>query len=369
MRLLLTGPLLTVATLLPAVHGQWLHYPTPGIPRTSDGRPDLTAAAPKAPDGKPDLSGIWQAETGGYDLNIVSDLKPNEVQPWAEQLYRGRMENFSKENPGLRCLPGIGPEMDFGMFKIFQTPHALAILDGSDSRQVLTDGRPLPKDPNPTWQGYSVGHWEGDTLVIQSAGFNDRTWLDFGGHPHTEALRVTEQFHRKDFGHMEITMTLDDAKVYARPWTIRLSATLQPDTELLEYVCNENERDLQHIVVTEADRKKSRTQVTVAPEILARYTGLYEMVDHTGKPLDRNGEPLKEGAKPDLLSVVIDNDQLKLALPGSSGKIAMTPESETTFNIAGQPFEFVRDSNGVTTHFIVHAVEGDMKAIRRGSLP
>jgi len=369
MRFCQPGPVLLALFLVTArgAHAQWLHYPTPGIPRTADGKPNLIAPAPKGLDGKPDLSGIWLGQSGGYDLNLVSDLKAAEIQPWAETLYQSRSENFSKENPGLRCLPGIGPGIDLGEYKIFQTPGALAFLTGGDSRQVLTDGRPLPEDPNPTWQGYSVGHWEGDTLVIQSAGFNDRTWLDFGGHPHTEALRVTERFHRKDFGHMDVSLTFEDPKAYTRPWTISVPAELEPDTEVLEYVCNENERDLQHIIVTEADRKKNRIKVTIAPAILSKYVGLYEFVDHDGKPLDRNGQPRDPGAKPDLTSVVLDDDQLKLILPGTTGKMTLAPESETTFSVAGQPIEFVRDPQGATTHLIVHAVEGDMKAVRRNN--
>ncbi len=354
-----------IAIILPAANAQWLKTPTPGIPRTTDGKPNLTAPAPKTPDGKPDLSGIWQSEPGGYDLNIVSDLKPAEIQPWAEELYRHRMENFSKDHPGLRCLPGIGPQITFGMYKILQTPSAIAFITGSEARQVLTDGRGLPEDPNPTWQGYSVGHWEGDTLVIQSAGFNDRTWLDFGGHPHTEALRVTERFHRKDFGHMDLTMTFEDPKAYARPWTITMDTQLVPDTEILEYVCNENERDLPHIIVTEEDRKKSRTKVTVAPEILAKYAGSYELVDKDGKPQDRNGKRRKDDAMPDLFVVAVDGDQLILQIPGSAGKLALSAESDTTFSIAGQPVEFTTDAHGVATHFVIAAVEGDQKAVRR----
>src|SRR5262249_38805251 len=145
-----------------------------------------------------------------------------------------------------------------GPYKILQTPGVIAFLpEGfygpAVHRQVLMDGRRLPENPNPTWQGYSVGHWEGDTLVVESAGFNDQTWLDGGGHPHTDALRTTERFRRKDFGHLELRTTFDDPKAYARSWTISLTVDLMPDTELLEYVCNENERDVPHFVVTPAD--------------------------------------------------------------------------------------------------------------------
>jgi hypothetical protein len=353
--------------ILPAsADGQWLNYKAPGIPRTADGKPDLAAPTPKMPDGKPDLSGIWQGNSGGYGVNIASDLKAGEVRPWAEALYQQRKENLSKDYPGLRCLPEIGPELSLGMYKILQTPGVIGFVsDGGLFRQILTDGRPLPPDPQPTWQGYSVGHWEGDTLVVESAGFNDRTWLDFEGHPHSPELRVTERYRRKDFGHMELKMTFDDPKAYARPWTISINAELTPDTELLEYVCNENERDVQHIVVTEEDRKKSRTKVTVAPEILAKYAGVYEMVDHDGRPVDRQGKVVEPGGKSMTFNVSVAEDHLVIEL-FDAGKIPLQTESETTFSVAGQPVEFVKNAQGVVTHLVLHQVEGDFRAIRKG---
>jgi hypothetical protein len=355
------------AFILPATaHGQWLNYKAPGIPRTADGKPDLAAPAPKTPDGKPDLSGIWRPNAGGYTLNVASDLKAGDVQSWAEALYQQRKENLSKDYPGIRCLPGIGPEVSFGMYKILQTPGVMGFLgETGEFRQILTDGRPLPTDPQPTWQGYSVGHWEGDTLVVESAGFNDQTWLDFEGHPHSVELRVTERYRRKDFGHMELKMTFDDPKAYARPWTISFNAELAPDTELLEYVCNENERDAQHIVVTEADRKKNRTKVIVAPEILAKYAGVYQMVNHDGKPVDRQGKVGEQGGKPATFTVVVAEDHLVLELFGA-GKIPLQTESETTFSVAGQPVEFVKNDQGVVTHLVIRQVEGDFRAIRKG---
>lgn len=361
--------LITGSICVPAA-AQWIDYKVPGIPRNPDGKPNLTAPAPKLPDGKPDLSGIWQANAGGYDLNIATDLKTADVQPWAAALYQQRSENLSKDHPGFRCLPEIGPAVSLGMYKIVQIPNVVAFLsEGGVFRQILTDGRPLPVDPNPTWQGYSVGHWEGDTLVVESAGFNDKTWLDFAGHPHTEQLRVTERFHRRDFGHLEIKLTFEDPKAYNKPWTIAVEADLTPDTELLEYVCNENERDVQHFVVTEEDRRKTRTSVVVPVEILSKYTGQYLMVDHDGKPLDRNGKPAEPGAKPDLLGILLSGDQLQLQLPGAAGKISLTAETQSRFSVAGQPVDFVTDARGVVTHLVVHAVEGDMKAIRTGDLP
>ena len=365
-----TAALITASILPRVVQGQWLKDPTPGIPRTPDGKPDLKAPAPKTHDGKPDLSGIWQANSGGYPLNIAVDLKAADIQPWADALYKQRAENLSKDHPGYRCLPDIGPGISLGMFKILQTPSATAFLsEGGVFRQVLTDGRSLPKDPNPSWQGYSVGHWEGDTLVIESAGFNDKTWLDFSGHPHSEALRVTERFHRNDFGHMDLKMTFDDPKAYNRPWTIALTADLMPDTELLEYVCNENERDVQHIVVTEEDRKKARTAVKIAPEILAKYTGVYQPVDHDGKPIDKDGKPVKGDAKPETFAVILDGDQLAVQIGSGGGKLPLTTESEGHFSIAGQPVEFVKNDQGAVTHMVIRIVEGDQKAIRQHDLP
>jgi hypothetical protein len=178
--------------------------------------------APKAADGMPDLSGIWRARAGGYALDVTSDLKPDEIQPWARALYQQRQENFARDSPALHCLPTFGPAVSSWMYKILQTPTVIAFLPEayplpSAFRQILLDGRALPKDLNPTWQGYSVGHWEGDALVVESAGFNDKTWLDLGGHPHSADLHMTERFRRRAFGHMQLQTTFNDPTVYARP--------------------------------------------------------------------------------------------------------------------------------------------------------
>jgi hypothetical protein len=258
-----------------------------------------------------------------------------------------------------------------GTYKILQTPSAIAFLTGGESRQALTDGRDLPKDPNPTWGGYSVGHWEGDTLVIESAGFNDKTWLDFGGHPHTEALHVTERFLRKDFGHMDLKITFDDPKAYNKPWTISLNADLVTETELLEYVCNENERDVKHFMVTEEERKHNRKTGQVAPAVLAKYTGIYELVNAEGKPIGRDGKTLTADAKPVTIAVSLDGDHLVVQLPfgGFGGKpFPLTTESETTFGLFGETFEFERDEQGTVTHLIERGL-GDMRAIRKSDLP
>jgi hypothetical protein len=348
----------TILVLSVPAAGQWLKYKTPGIPRTADGSPDLTAAAPKTPDGKPDLSGIWRGDPGGYSLNVAAELKPSEIQPWAEKLYKQRLDDLGQDSPSYRCMPQIGPYTSFGMFKILQTPMVIGMLsEGGVYRQVLTDGRPLPEDPNPTWMGYSVGHWDGDTLVVENAGFNDKTWLD-AGHPHSEELRVTERFLRKDFGHMALKMTFSDPKVYSRPFSMDVELELVPDTELLEYVCNENEKDVEHFVITEEDRKQNRSNVKVAPEILAKYAGVYEMLN-----------PEDPKAKPISMSILAEGDQLLFQQGGVGPKVPLAAQSDTVFSAFGGTIQFVTDDRGAVTHFTVQAVEGDFKVMRKGDLP
>src|SRR2546428_234036 len=240
---------------------QWLKYPTPGVPRTPDGKPNLTAPAPRTPDGKPDLSGLWRRIWAKYEQNIAADLKSEEIQPWAQALVRERAEDLQKDSPGVQCLPwGPSYSTSARMAKIVQAPGLIVMLEEDLTyRQIFMDGRPLETDPIRSWMGHSVGRWEGDTLVVESFGFNDRSWLDHDGHPHSEALRMTERYRRRDFGHMEIEITLNDPEVYTRPWTVALSAVLTPDTDLLEAVCNENHNSLAHWVGKASDDKKSES--------------------------------------------------------------------------------------------------------------
>jgi len=232
---------------------QWEKIHTPDIPRLPDGKANLTAPAPKTEDGKPDLSGIWVTKAG-YTGNIAKDLKGGELsfQPWAETLYKHRVETMSKDDPQARCvLSGVPRENVVPYpFKILNTKGMIVILYEAlhSYRQIFMDGRPLPKDPNPTWMGYSVGHWEGDTLVVESSGFVGNNWLDNNGHPGTEVLHLTERFHRRDFGHIDQLITVDDPKAYTKPWTVHLEFNFTPDTELIEYVCDENEKDVSHLV-------------------------------------------------------------------------------------------------------------------------
>ena len=264
--------ILFTAISLPA---QWLNHASPSTPRTRDGKPNLTAPAPHTRDGHPDLSGVWRVEptpraeltkTYGdqsavsvpgddfyslskYTLNVLSDFKPGEepIRPEAAQHRAG-----PTDNPTTRCLPGGIPftELLPEPFKLIQTPTELVMLltetDGT-IRQIYTDGRKVPDDPQPLWLGYSVGHWDGDTLVVDTTGFNDKSWLDGFGHMHSEALHITERYHRRDFGHMDVAVTIDDPKTFTRPFTIKFTDDLLPDTDVIEYYCAENERDRPHL--------------------------------------------------------------------------------------------------------------------------
>jgi hypothetical protein len=232
---------------------QWLDHPTAGIPRTADGKPNLSAPVPRTHDGKPELAGLWRPSPGMVG-DIARNLKPGEVpyQPWAEELFKYRRSTSSKDDPTANCIVGGVPRSDLVgyPFKILQVPGMVAILYEAvhSYRQIFTDGRQLPKDPNPSWFGYSVGKWEGDAFVVTTTGFNDKGWLDNGGKPATDQLRVTERFIRKDFGNMDIQITVDDPKAYTKPWTVTQPLAYQADTELLEYICNENNKyfDLVH---------------------------------------------------------------------------------------------------------------------------
>jgi hypothetical protein len=201
--------------------------------------------APRTPDGKPDLSGVWYAQ------RPVDPGKP-EPLPWAEALLRERAENNSKDAPGAHCMPrGLTNAGALFPYKLVQTPGLLVMLFEDDipsHRQVFLDGRGHPKDPNPRWMGYSSGHWEGDALVVETVGFDDRSWLTAQGHPHTEMMRVIERFRRPDLGHLEIEITIDDPGAYAKPWVIKRASDLDPNDDIGEYVCTENNKDPEHMV-------------------------------------------------------------------------------------------------------------------------
>jgi hypothetical protein len=266
---------ISVILLLP-IDAQWLGYPTAGIPRTRDSKPNLNAPTPRGRDGKPDLSGLWATEpapaevlarlipdgTNGageeplsqYFINIFFDFKSGDepIRPQAAAAFHERAAAFSRVSPLAHCLPEGMPlvEMAPAPYKIIQNTGLTVMLYERDTtyRQIHTDGRKLPADPSPTWLGYSVGRWDGDTFVVESNGFNDRSWLDARGHIHSEALHLTERFHRINFGTMLLELSIDDPQTYTRPFSVRIKQHLMPDSDLLESFCPENEKDAAHEV-------------------------------------------------------------------------------------------------------------------------
>jgi hypothetical protein len=269
---------------------QWLKYPTAGVPRKADGKVDMTGATPRLADGKPDFSGIWTTgepfDRRAHGLSTPKDLPPPRdpqsskealtpadpsaivgsrqmanlgidlpgglpYRPWLAAIVKERTENLAKDDPHIRCLPDNFLRA-YGMphlLKFVHTPNLLVMLNEMNAgyRQVFTDARPLPKDPTPSWQGYSSGKWSGDTLVIDTIGLHDDTWIDWNGSVLTEAAKVREQIRRPDFGYLEIQVTVDDPKAYTKPWTVTLKQRIVVDTELIDEICVENEQSLKHM--------------------------------------------------------------------------------------------------------------------------
>ena len=255
---------LALALIGPAsVRAQWVKYPTAGIPRAADGSPDMTAPTPKRLDGTPDFSGIWMAEKTrpcppngcddmmiGYQFLDIGWRVPGGLpyQPWAAELAKKRTADLRRDDPQARCLPtGIVRMHTDPLYRtIVQTPGMIVILHERNAsyRRIFTDGRPLPVDPTPSWVGYSSGTWEGDTLVVRTSGFRDGLWLDAGGSPLTDAGTIIERIRRVNFGQLEVVLTVDDPKAYTRPWTTTLNQFFVADTELLDYICLENEQSV-----------------------------------------------------------------------------------------------------------------------------
>jgi hypothetical protein len=249
------------------VAAQWLNYPTAGIPRTADGKPNLSAPAPRTADGKPDLSGVWDlvdklpcppegCNCGGAAqqfINIAWGLKDGlPYRPGIAEQAKALAAPPKTIEPITRCLPQgiVERHTDPRFRKIVQTPGLLLILNEYNKmyRQIFTDGRPLPTDPQPSFDGYSAGKWEGDTLVVQTIGFREGIWLDTSANPLTDAGKVTERFRRVNVGRLEIEVTVDDPKVYTKPWTVKINQKLAPDTDLIDFICAENEKDIKHMV-------------------------------------------------------------------------------------------------------------------------
>jgi hypothetical protein len=267
------GLLALLAVIPPPLFAQWPSHPTPGVPRTADGKPDPAGPVPRTADGKPDLSGLWEntwmigfrretpapsPTTGGPPLATFTNVGAGfpdglPLRPWAADLLKKRKEENSKANPDAHCLPmGL---MQFHLHpqprKIIQTPALIVILYEGNAgiRQIFTDGRALPgNDPQPWWYGYSIGKWDGDTLVVETTGFRDEGWLDIWGSPLTDAAKMTERFRRVSYGVLEIDVTIDDPKAYTRPFTVRVDQRIILDNEMIEFICAENEKSVEHMV-------------------------------------------------------------------------------------------------------------------------
>jgi hypothetical protein len=264
---IVTGAAIMLCALTGTVSAQWMKYPTAGVPTTREGKPDLTAPTPRTSDGKPDFSGIWDVEhnrpcppLGCQDMevpqefvNIGWSLKEGlPYQRWAVEARKARTAENGKDDPTSHCLPGgvVKSHTTPLLKKFVQVPGLLVILKEHDKtyRQIFTDGRPLPEVEQPSFDGYSTGKWDGDTLVVQTVGFKDGMWLDRSGSPMTDAAKMTERFRRVNYGKLEIEITVDDPKAYTAPWTVKLNHLIVLDTELLDYICLENEKDAARLI-------------------------------------------------------------------------------------------------------------------------
>jgi len=339
---------LVVVLCATPVGAQWLKLPTPGIPRLPDGTPNLEAPAPRTADGKPDFSGVWKND-GGDRLynNIAADLKPGDVAPWADALYRQRKSEFGKDSMETLCLP-MGPQYlttKYRMFRIVQTPAMIHLLfEDLVHRTIFMDGRSLESDPNPTWLGYSVGRWDGDTLVVESNGYSDRVWLDFDGHPHTEALRITERYTRRDFGRIDVEVSMVDPKAYPNGIRFTMPMKFQADKEIIEFVCENHGRSRERIAKTGAQQA-----VAVPVATLSGYVGVYDLVD-----ADNNKT---------VASVTLDGAILSMDYD-AKGKEPLVPLSATKFSWSGSILEFSTAAGGART-LTIHYAEGSEVGPRR----
>jgi hypothetical protein len=267
----LVGAMAVAASFSVSLAAQWPPHLSPRVPKTADGKPNLTGPAPRTAEGKPDFSGNWirgdgqlgpagggslsgpaPTFTSGPPVTTFRDVAANmkeglPLQPWAVELVKTRRGANSKDNPDAHCLPmGLMQFHNHGQpRKMVQTPDLLMITYEANYglRYIFTDGRSLPgKDAEPWWYGYSVGHWEGDTLVVDTTGFKDGGWLDIIGNPMTDAAKLTERFRRPNFGTLEIDVTVDDPKAYTKPWTVRVNQRILLDSELIEFICLENQQ-------------------------------------------------------------------------------------------------------------------------------
>ena len=325
------------AVALPA-KAQWLNQPTLNIPRTSDGKPNLAGPAPRGADGRPDLSGLWSGTA------VIIRVPDEALTANSKALIHERRENYFKDRPAFKCQPR-GPETFGSWRRIIQTPSIIAIVyDSLIYRLIFMDGRKLEADPERTWMGYSVGRWEGDTLVVDSFGFNDRTWLDARGLPHTEGLRTTERYRRPNLGQTQVELTVTDPAAFAKPWTVTYDLVFAPDTEMIEGVC---EGDQSHWIGRLSDVEQGA--ITVAPLTLAKYVGVYSGLWGTRQ---RTVRIQLEGGTLFANGILEEN-------------VRLVPHSETFFmGTDGLSYEF--DPDGNPAAFMVERhVSGDWRYTRQ----
>jgi hypothetical protein len=345
------GRLLSALVLLASTtsaFGQWLDLPTPGIPRMRDGKPDLAAPAPRTAEGRPELSGLWRPAGVSGDLRDARDLKP-----WVREAMAAHEKNYYKQGPHMQCLPS-GPGYiagagggGGGYKRIVQGSSTLAILNSDLTyRQVFLDGRKLEADPLPIWMGYSVGRWEGQTLVVESNGYNAKTWLHPEGLVHSEQLRVTERYSRPAFGRLLIDVTYADPGAFDKPLHAVVEMRYAADDEMLELVCNEAaENSSQHWTGNKlTDAAQAAVDVPVA--ILGGYVGRYEGIWLSN---------------PTQVEITLEDGRLFVARNGSV-RSALVAQSETTFVCPtcqwGQPYVFTRGADGVATQVSEVQVSG-----------
>lgn len=335
-----------IAICVPA-NAQWLNLPTPGLPRLPDGQPDLAAPAPRTPDGKPDLSGLWHNETGTrYYNDITVDLAEADVAPAAREAFaKGNLE-YGKDSMETQCMP-LGPAYmttPYREFRIVQTPSLIVFLyDDGMHREIWLDGRTLEPDPNPTWMGYSVGRWDGDALVVESNGYTDRSWLDFGGHPHTEALRITERYTRTTIGRLDTEITMIDPAMYRKPIEMKVQSALVADTEMIEFVCENHHESRDRMSLTQAADVED-----VPADVLSRYVGTYDIL---------------AGGAEHFAEVTIDAANLYFDYNGN-GRELLVPLSPTTFSWSGSILEFSPGTGG-GMNIELNYVEGTDTGTRR----
>jgi len=333
---------------------QWLDRPWPGIPRTSDGKPNLSAPAPRGPDGKPDLTGIWEAE------EIVGRPKPADLQPQILDLARKHQQELHRQRPYYQCKPS-GPEAErYGgnSKRILQTPTTVAILnDDLTYRVIHLDGRRLEAAPAPSWMGYSVGRWDGETLVVESNGFNEKTWTSRYGVSHSDKLRVVERYRRTNFGSLQVEVTYDDPGAYVKPWGFTTTMTLTADTEMLEAVCERSSDSW----ATPAD--SASAAVKIPRDVLARFVGVYKG---------------RYGGADRTYEVSLSGDQLiaRILGPAVEGGLAaasleegaprpLVPLTQTTFEGDGLAYQFEIGDTGPATTLIVIHISGPYRYARQ----